>query len=108
LTPPGGWTLPTADLFISTGTTSRLLRRALATDGRPSRKSVNRVGSAFFVPGFVRTGALFGVPTLLAATFLVGVALAGRLTAGDRRGMVAFFGLVGAASSLTTSEEGMA
>jgi hypothetical protein len=69
---------------------------------------VNKVGSAFFMPGFVRAGALFGVPALLAATFLVGVALAGRLTAGDRRGVVAFFGLERAASSSTMSEEGMA
>jgi hypothetical protein len=69
-------------------------------------KSVNNVGSVFFMLGFVRAGALFGVTVLLAAAFLVGVALAGRRTAGDLRGVVDFFGM-GAVSSSTMSEEGM-
>lgn len=80
----------TALRFTSVLTTSRLFRRDRLTDGRPSRKSPSSVGSAFLVRNFALAGALFGVAALSEDNFLFGVALARRLTAGDRRGVVDF------------------
>lgn len=55
--------------------------------GLPRRKSPSSVGSGFFPPVFVGTGAVFGVLTFGEVFFFAGVEWGLRLTAEVRRGV---------------------